>query len=78
MEWVDAEVIEKTLRTEASGLASALGHKMSLWAPHPSEKRLLVARCEVCAESMTIAVRKLRALPISGAATQLRCRSVRK
>ena len=66
--------MRKYSRVEASGVASALGHKMSLWAPHPSEKRLLIARCEVCAESMTIAVRKLRAMPISGVATQLHCR----
>ena len=77
MEWVNADVIEQKLRVEASGLASALGHKMSSWVEHPSEKQRMVARCEVCSDSMSIAVRKLHTLPITGAAAELRCRKIR-
>lgn len=78
MDWINSAVVEKKLRGEASGVAAALGHKMSSWVAHPSEKRLLISRCEVCAESMTVAVRKLGAMPISGVAVQLHCRRISK
>ena len=74
MDWIQPDTIERTLRTEASGIAAALGHRMTSWLPHPGETQTFVSRCVVCCESMTIAVRRLRAAPIAGAATQLRCR----
>jgi hypothetical protein len=74
MNWIDEGAIEQTLRVEASGIASALGHRMTSFIAHPSQSNVFMSRCVVCYESMTITVRKLRATPVKGVAVQLRCK----
>jgi hypothetical protein len=76
--WIDASVIESSLRNEAARTAAALGHKMTSWVAVPMNGGTFMSRCVVCCDAATIAVRKLRASPISGAAVELRCRPKKK
>ncbi len=75
--WVDAGTIERSLRDEAGRLAAGLGHRMTSWVASPGACGRFTARCVVCSEAVTIAVRQLRAAPLAGAAVALRCRPKR-
>jgi hypothetical protein len=76
--WIDSSVVESSLRNEATRTAAALGHKMTGWIAVPMNGGCFISRCVVCCDAATIAVRKLSAAPISGAAVQLRCRPKKK
>ena len=76
--WIDASLVESSLKNDAARTAAALGHKMTSWVAVPMNVGTFMSRCVVCCDAATIAVRKLRAASIAGAAVQLRCRPKKK
>jgi hypothetical protein len=75
--WIDGAYIGMSLQTQASSMATRLGHRMTGWAP-TDDKETFVARCVHCDDSMVVSVRKFRAAPIKGAAVSLHCRKMKK
>lgn len=76
--WIDASLVESSLKTDATRTAAALGHKMTGWVAVPMNGGTFMSRCVVCCDAATIAVRKLRTASIAGAAVELRCKPKKK